>query len=124
RLRPLLRVQPQVSPEAAPPARTVDELRPTPAPRVALPAVKARTSKKEASLTELINVNGATQEELRRLPGIGPKLSERIVDERRQRPFTSVEELRRVPGIGPKILERLRPYVTTESGSTHLAKTD
>lgn len=69
-------------------------------------------SKKEENLKEVIDINRATGEELQRLPGIGPKLSQRILDERGKRPFRSVDELRRVPGIGPKILERLRPYVT------------
>ena len=54
-------------------------------------------------------------QELTKLPGIGPKLSKRIVDERDKARFKSVEDLRRVSGIGPKILERLRPHVTVGS---------
>jgi len=71
-------------------------------------------SKKIASLRAPIPINQANQEELQRLPGIGPKLSQRILDERQKAPFKSVEDLRRVPGIGPKTLERLRPYVTVK----------
>ncbi len=67
-------------------------------------------SKKEP-LTEAIDVNHATAAELRRLPGIGPTLSQRIIETRAQRPFRSVEDLRRVRGIGVKTLERLRPHV-------------
>ncbi len=67
-------------------------------------------SKKEP-LTESIDVNHATAAELRRLPGIGPALSQRIIETREQRPFRSVEDLRRVRGIGAKTLERLRPHV-------------
>lgn len=70
------------------------------------------TSKKASELTELINVNRATQAELQKLPGIGPKLSQRILDERAKKEFKSVDDLRRVPGIGPKTLEKLRPHVT------------
>jgi competence protein ComEA len=62
----------------------------------------------------VVNVNTASAEELRRLPGIGPKLSERILAARADRPFRSVDELRRVRGIGAKTLERLRPHVTVE----------
>jgi competence protein ComEA len=50
-------------------------------------------------------------DELRTLPGIGPKLAQRIIDERQKRPFATVEELRRVSGIGPKTLEKLRPHI-------------
>ena len=51
---------------------------------------------------------------MQKLPGIGPKLSQRILDERARGAFKSVEDLRRVPGIGPKTLEKLRPLVTIE----------
>jgi competence protein ComEA len=67
--------------------------------------------KKKAALAERIDVNHATAEELRGLPGIGPTLSQRIVEARAKQPFRSVEDLRRVRGIGAKTLERLRPYV-------------
>jgi len=70
-------------------------------------------SKKEALLNgPLININFATQSELQRLPRIGPKLSERIIEERAKKPFQSVDDLRRVKGIGPKTLANLRPYIT------------
>ncbi|MCI0681403.1 MAG: helix-hairpin-helix domain-containing protein [Gemmataceae bacterium] len=100
RLRPWLIVHPSaVAPrEASAPTITVE-----PAP----------TSRKEAALpTELIDINTASAAELDTLPGIGPKLSQRIVDARAQAAFTSVDELRRVPGIGPKTMEKVRPYVT------------
>jgi competence protein ComEA len=76
-----------------------------------------RTSagKKEIALGELININQATATELQRLPGIGPKRAQQIVEERQKRPFASIDELRRVAGIGPKTMERLRPYVTVET---------
>ena len=83
-----------------------------PAPRT--PAV----SKKVAELTALIDVNRATQADLQKLPGIGPKLSQRILDERAKAVFKSIDDLRRVPGIGPKTLEKLRLYVTIGIGQT------
>jgi DNA uptake protein ComE-like DNA-binding protein len=38
-------------------------------------------------------------------------MAARIISEREKAPFRSAEELRRVPGIGPKTLEKLRPFV-------------
>jgi competence protein ComEA len=75
------------------------------------PKTRKSLSKKEESLTGQIDVNRASYEELQRLPGVGPKIAQRIIDERTKRPFHSVGELRRVSGIGPKILDRLRPHV-------------
>ena len=71
--------------------------------------------KKGTGLTQAINVNSAAADELQQIPGIGPKLSARIVDERARKPFQAVADLRRVPGIGPKILEKMRPFVTVGS---------
>ncbi|SRR5579883_150943 len=67
-------------------------------------------SKKEP-LAGRIDVNHATAAELRRLPGIGPTLSQRIIEARAKKPFRSVEDLRHVRGIGAKTLERLKPHV-------------
>jgi competence protein ComEA len=109
RFRPWFRVDPQPSAEPPPVRRS---FYPTDAdvPEMEQPAPKAST-KKEAPSTP-IDVNRAGSEELQKLPGIGPVLSQRIIDERGKRPFLSVDELRRVPGIGPKTLEKIRPYVT------------
>ena len=59
-----------------------------------------------------LDLNRASAAELDRLPGIGPVLAARIVEQRRLHgPFHSVDELRAVPGIGPRLLERLRPVL-------------
>jgi competence protein ComEA len=94
------------------PERKPQRASPPPAP-TRLTAKRVGLSKKEAALQGVvIDVNRASLQELQRLPGIGPKLSQRIADERARGRFKIVDELRRVSGIGPKILERLRPYVT------------
>jgi len=80
-----------------------------------------RPSKKEENLKGPIDINQADAQELQKLPGIGPKIAQRILDERAKSPFQSVEDLRRVSGIGPKILERLRPYVKVRSNSDRIA---
>jgi competence protein ComEA len=84
---------------------------------VARPApASVAKSKKEASLANPINVNRADAAGLQKLPGVGVKTAQRILDERTLRgPFKTVDELRRVPGIGPKTLEKLRPYVVVDA---------
>lgn len=60
-----------------------------------------------------LDLNGASREDLRSLPGIGPVLSMRILDRRTSRGgFRTVEELLDVRGIGEGRLKRIRPYVT------------
>jgi competence protein ComEA len=87
-------------------------------PIAAGPGDDAKPSgKKEPNLAAPLDINQATQAELQRLPGIGPKMSQRIIDERAKAPFKSVDDLRRVTGIGPKTLEKLRPYVRVGSPS-------
>lgn len=62
---------------------------------------------------ELLNVNTADALALEALPGIGPVLSQTIVQHRTEHgPFTSVDQLEDVSGIGPATLEKLRPLVT------------
>jgi competence ComEA-like helix-hairpin-helix protein len=59
-----------------------------------------------------IDVDRASAEELERLPGIGPSLAARIVEDRaRNGSFGDADALRRVKGIGPRTLERIRPYL-------------
>lgn len=74
----------------------------------------AGVSAKSASSTGnlLIPVNTAPASELQKLPGIGPKLAEAIIEYRtRSGPFERVEQLLEVKGIGPAKLSRIRPLV-------------
>jgi competence protein ComEA len=60
----------------------------------------------------LLDLNAAGVAELDTLPGVGPVTAGRIIAWRTQHQrFTRVEELGEVPGIGPKLVERLRPLV-------------
>ena len=59
-----------------------------------------------------VNPNTATAEELRQIPGIGPKTAEAIILERETNgPFRYPEDLMSVSGIGPKKLESFLPYL-------------
>ncbi len=71
--------------------------------------------KKRQFLSDKININTATEEELIRLPKIGPALARRIVEYRRQHgPFRSTLELTNVRGIGEKTLSALAERITIE----------
>jgi competence protein ComEA len=59
-----------------------------------------------------VDVNRADWPELIQLPGIGPTLAQRMVDDRQQNgAFQDIEDLSRVSGLGPRTLERIRPYL-------------
>jgi len=59
-----------------------------------------------------VDLNQATVADLEALPGIGPKLAQRVIAHRDARgPFHSVDDLRHVRGIGRKKFDRLRPHV-------------
>ena len=81
-------------------------------------------NKKDVQPADPINVNTATLTDLQRLPSVGPKRAQLIIDERQKRPFASIDELRRVPGIGPKTLEKLRPYITIGEDALRVVTTD
>lgn len=74
--------------------------------------VSSPVSSQTTSPNQLINLNTATKEELDSLPGVGSKLSDRILQARQEKPFTSLEDLKRVSGIGESKLQKLAGKVT------------
>lgn len=59
-----------------------------------------------------VDLNHADAATLCLLPGVGPSLAQRILDDRNARgSFASPDDLERVPGIGERTTERLRPFV-------------
>jgi competence protein ComEA len=63
---------------------------------------------------ERLDPNRAPEEELRRLPGIGPARARAILEERARGAFDDPEALLRVPGIGPATYARIAPFLTVE----------
>jgi len=62
-----------------------------------------------------VELNGASLQELQKLPGIGPKMAERIVAYRQENGrFKSVADLQSVKGIGVKKMEKLGPLVVVK----------
>ena len=64
-------------------------------------------------LLAAVNINTATVDELKNLPGVGPAKAAAIVEYRsRNGNFKSVEELKQVKGIGDGIFNRLKDEAT------------
>ena len=71
---------------------------------------------------KVVNINTATTAELARLPRVGEKLAQRIVDHRqKQGAFRRAEDLMEVKGVGEKMFQTLKPYLAV-SGTTTLAE--
>ena len=108
-------IPPQPRPRAAP--RWAAAARPeTPTPPPMARPRRARVAAVEPEpVTDPrpLDLNHASVEEIARLPGVGPSLARRIIEERERRGrFDSPEGLRNVLGLGPRKLAALRDLVT------------
>ena len=75
-----------------------------------------------AGTHKVVNINQASAEELARLPRVGAKLAQRIVQHRTDHgAFRRPEDLMQVKGVGEKFFATLKPYVAV-SGPTTLAE--
>jgi len=80
-----------------------------------LPRETRRTAEAPATA---IDINRATVEDFSKLPGIGPKLAQRIVAFREKHgPFRRVEDLLAIRGIGHKKWKKIRPYLRVGTDS-------
>ena len=66
-----------------------------------------RSHLKETIELGQIDINRATEKELKMIPGIGPVMAGRIIA---ARPFRSADDLKKVNGIGDKKYAKIRPY--------------
>lgn len=85
---------------------------PTSVPAAAVPSAPHG----RASATEPVYLNHASVDELRRLPGVGPKRAEAIlVLRQRLGRFQRVEDLLRVKGVGRGAVKKWRPLVRLDA---------
>jgi competence protein ComEA len=71
------------------------------------------TAAKAAAPSTPVNINTATQAQLETLPGLGPKVAQRIIEYRQKNgSFKKVEDLMNVKGIGEKSFLKLKPMLT------------
>lgn len=95
---------------AAPAAAGIDAAALEDSSEQALEVSRARA--KPLGREERIDVNAASAPELDRLPGVGPGLAARIIEERESGgAYDSAPDLRKVRGIGPALLGKLEPHL-------------
>jgi competence protein ComEA len=79
--------------------------------------VRTRKPPMKAAVTGVVNVNRASEAELRLLPGIGRGRAKAIIARRAKRPFTSLEELARMKGM-KGVVRKLRMHLTVQGDTT------
>lgn len=98
---------------AAPPSAVEEAPAPAPPPK----PEKPRKKHGKPPMTGVLNVNRATEAELRLLPGIGKKRAEQIVERRDKKPFASLDELGRMKGMR-NLVHRLRASLVVQGDTT------
>jgi len=86
------------------------------------PVPEARTARPrkppgKAKVAGVLNVNRASEAELRLLRGIGRGRAHAIVERRSKRPFSSIEELARMKGM-KGVVQKLRTHLVVEGDTT------
>jgi len=82
------------------------------APMVSAQSEQAASAATAAPAKPALNLNTATQDQLETLPGIGPKVAERILEYRtKSGGFKRIEELMNVKGIGERSFLKLKPLI-------------
>jgi DNA uptake protein ComE-like DNA-binding protein len=71
----------------------------------------------KAKMIGLLNVNRATEAELRLLPGIGRGRAHAIVERRTKRPFSSIDELARMKRM-KTVVRKNRAHLSVEGETT------
>ncbi len=66
---------------------------------------------KSEQAAKLVNINTASQAELEGLKGIGPVLSQRIIN---GRPYNNIDDILKVKGLGPKKFAKMKDIITVK----------
>ena len=76
------------------------------------PETTSETTEPEKAAVK-VHLNTATAQELERLPRIGPKMAQKIIQWRTDHgPFRTLDDLAKVPGIGKKTLDGIGDMAT------------
>ncbi|MDU1643126.1 ComEA family DNA-binding protein [Peptoniphilus harei] len=71
------------------------------------------SSPSSSGTSSKININSADLSELTKIPGVGEKTAQKILDYRANNSFSSIEDIKNVPGIGDKKFESMKDYIST-----------
>ncbi len=72
-----------------------------------------RAAEREMSAGELVNINTATADELKTLPGIGDKRATDIIEYRNSHgAFPDIQSVTEVPGIGESLFGQIKDKIT------------
>ena len=67
---------------------------------------------KEENQKKLININSADEEDLKKIPGVGPSIAKRIIEYREQNGgFSSISEIMNVSGIGKSKFKAMKDNI-------------
>jgi competence protein ComEA len=105
-------------PASAPPAETVspqvEKATPEPEPDAKPKAAKPAKEKKEAPKLapgQRVNINKASQEELEKIPGIGPAKAKAII---KGRPYKNPQDIMKVKGIKKGIYNKIKDFISVQ----------
>ena len=85
--------------------------------KILIPAMKGDGESETTEDEEkLVDINTASLEKLKTLPGVGDVTAQKIIDQREKEAFSSIEDIMKVPGIGKKTFETIRDLIVV---STH-----
>ena len=90
---------------------------PQPLPLPELHGARPRARPGKVPVTGVLNVNRASEAELRLLPGIGRGRARAIVERRSKRPFASLAELARMKGM-KGVVQKLRAHLVVQGDTT------
>ncbi len=75
-------------------------------------SINGSSSSTASSSNQKVNINTATDEQLRTLSGVGPATAEKIINFRtKEGAFKSIEDLKNVDGIGDKTFGKLKDKI-------------
>ena len=84
-----------------------------------LSPIAAEASRKSPStVSGVVNLNQATQEQLKMLPGMKESSALAIIAHREKHPFSRIEELAQIKGFSKKGFEKLKPHLSVNGPTT------
>ena len=83
-----------------------------------MPTPAQAAKKVPSKVTGVVNLNQATPDQLKMLPGVKDKAASSIIAYREKQPFTRIEELAKIKGFSKKRFEKLKPHLAVKGETT------